>query len=272
MAALCLCRCLPLCLSTSLSLSLCLSLRLSLRLSATLRLPLSLPLTRSTSSATIQIKLLGLPGLPIFGIQLRIGRRFESFLSDDPGNLMVAMAVGGSAGESRHDDFRPKLPNHTHKVAENLIVAPLLQSFFGRFRKSEFILRRKELLGSVEPSCRKQFFRTDDPKIFKQFRPQKVLAAISTRNRKIGGARTLPSRQPGKQCAVFVVRVGAGMKHAGNNIQSIQSLRESHGTAIFRGLRCSGSESQNYQEEQDGFGFHGVRNCTCNWKELKTVG
>jgi hypothetical protein len=62
------------------------------------------------------------------------------------------------------------------------------------------------------------------------------------------------------------------MKHAGNDVQPIQSLRESHGTAIFRGLCGGGSENQNYQEEQDGFGFHGVRNCTCIWEELKTVG
>jgi hypothetical protein len=54
------------------------------------------------------------------------------------------------------------------------------------------------------------------------------------------------------------------MSCAGNNIQPIQSLRESHGTAIFRGLRGGGSENQNYQEQQDDFGFHCVRNCTCN--------
>jgi hypothetical protein len=54
------------------------------------------------------------------------------------------------------------------------------------------------------------------------------------------------------------------MKHAGNHVQPIQSLRETHRTAIFRRLCGSTSQNQNYQEKHKDFGFHGVRNCTCN--------
>src|SRR5262249_19426077 len=97
-----------------------------------------------TTAHRAQIKLFGLPGLSVLGIELGIRCCFESFFRDDTGSLVVAMPIAGSARKPRHNDFGAKLPDHTYVVTENLVVTPFFQGLLRCLRKTEIEVRCKE--------------------------------------------------------------------------------------------------------------------------------
>ena len=115
----------------------------------------------------VQIKLLRLPRLAIFWKSIGIGGDLECFLRDDAGNLMMAVSVARRAGKSGDDDFRTEVTDDPNVIAEDLIVIPLRERVFGRFRKTEFVVRREKLLRAIEAARRHQFFCTNDSKRFK---------------------------------------------------------------------------------------------------------
>src|SRR5262245_3185719 len=87
----------------------------------------------------IEVELLRLPGLAIFGKQFGIGSGFESLLGDDPGDLMMSVPIPRRSGESRDDDFGTKLADHSHNVAKHLIVSPFSKTIFGALRETKLI-------------------------------------------------------------------------------------------------------------------------------------
>src|SRR2546427_8210185 len=73
----------------------------------------------------VQVKLLRLPRLAVFGKTIGIGGSPECLLSDEAGHLMMAVPVSRRSRESRDDDFRTKVTDDAHKISEDLIMIPL---------------------------------------------------------------------------------------------------------------------------------------------------
>src|SRR5207249_2051355 len=73
----------------------------------------------------VQVKLLRLPRLAVFGKTIGIGGSPECLLSDEAGHLMMAVPVSRCSRESRDDDFRTKVTDDAHKISEDLIMIPL---------------------------------------------------------------------------------------------------------------------------------------------------
>src|SRR5205823_4850536 len=57
----------------------------------------------------VQIEFFGLPGFSIFGKPVGIRCSLEGLLSDDPGNLVMTMAIPWRPGKPRNDDLWPEV-------------------------------------------------------------------------------------------------------------------------------------------------------------------
>src|SRR2546428_315622 len=63
----------------------------------------------------IQIKLLRLPSLSVFGKPCRIRSYLERFLCDDARYLVMTVSIARRAGKPRNDDLRPVIANDAHE-------------------------------------------------------------------------------------------------------------------------------------------------------------
>ena len=77
------------------------------------------------------------PILQLLGKYLGIAGNFEGFLRDLAGDLVVAVAVAGSADEGRKDNLRPHHAHREHRIVEHAVVAPLGEGLFLRFGEAE---------------------------------------------------------------------------------------------------------------------------------------
>ena len=83
---------------------------------------------------------------------------------------------------------------------------------------------------------REQFFRAYHAKSLEQLGTEKVLTAVSSSRGKIGNSRSLATRQRSQQSAVLIIGMSSCMEDAGNDIKTVQRLRQAHRPTIFGNL------------------------------------
>src|SRR6185436_14221591 len=162
-----------------------------------------------------------------------IGCRSISLWSQEARRLMMAVPVALRAVPLRSDYQRAKSANDANHVSEHRFPVPLGEGLFARLAEAEVEGAGEELYRAIHPSRGEQLIGANDAEQLIQLGAQQVLAAVAPCERQVRGARLTSLREVSQQSAVFVVRVGAGMKHAGDNSQSPDRLAEPDSSARF---------------------------------------
>ena len=81
---------------------------------------------------------------------MRIGRRGEGFLAQNPGRLMLAVAIPRRTAESQDDHVRAVTPDHPNHVGEDAIMAPLLQGLVRGAGEAEIDSAGEKLFGPID--------------------------------------------------------------------------------------------------------------------------
>src|SRR5579863_86629 len=102
---------------------------------------------------------LGLPRLHPFQLlreSLRIGSGGESFAAKNRRSLVLSMAIARRTAETQDDHVGTEAADHPHDIAEDLIVAPFLETFLGSFGEAEIDGAGEELLSAINATSRQQ--------------------------------------------------------------------------------------------------------------------
>src|SRR5213593_950420 len=211
----------------------------------------------------VQIKLFHLPGLSVFRKSIGIGGSLERLLRDEAGDLMMSMSVSRCSSETRNDDLRSKVADDPYKISEDLIVVPLGVRIISAFRKTKLVVRREKLLRMIQAMGGHQFFCSNDSQHFKELASNEVHSTFTPGGGQVGGSDTLSSCKPGQQSAVFVIRMRASVKHAGDDIETFQRLGQTHRAPVFGNFgggqycrRNCQSGCGNYEEPFPNHQFH----------------
>jgi hypothetical protein len=195
----------------------------------------------------------GLPGLDaveLFGETGGIGGGGEGFLGENHGDLVVAVSVGGGAGEDRDDDVGPVAADDPDDVAEDAVVAPLLHGFGGRLAEAEIDGASEELLGAIDLARGEEFLGANDAEGGALFGADEVLAALAASEREIGGAHVASAGEVGEHAGAFVVGVGGDHEDAAELIEPVDGF-EKIGSAGKR-LLLGGERSERGDAEGKG--------------------
>src|ERR1019366_8827261 len=98
-----------------------------------------------------------LVGSQLLGENVWVGCRFEYFLRDFAGNLVMAVAIRDAANECGYDDLRPLASHRQHGIVEHAVVSPLCEGLFLRLREAEVSFRSPQLLCAVKLARTQQF-------------------------------------------------------------------------------------------------------------------
>ncbi len=116
-----------------------------------------------------------------------------------------------TAAKEAGDHVRAERPDVTDVVADDLVMAPLLDRFLHAERKSEVHRSREELLRPVEAMDSQELLRPQDAERLKELRADLVLAAVAAGRRDEHRPHPLAVPQHRKKPVVLVVRVRIGL-------------------------------------------------------------
>jgi len=148
----------------------------------------------------------------------------------------MAMGEPIFRAKTGYDDVRPKAPDHPDDVRKDFVVIPKSQRLLGIFGEPKINCAGKELLPMIDPSRRQKFLRPDNAEFFAQLGAEKVLPAITARQRKITGIVKRSVRPKRNQRGVFVIRVRRQVKNAAEDIQLLEPKLN------FARIHCIGKE------------------------------
>ena len=142
------------------------------------------------------------PCLDLIGIPRRIARGAERFGADARGRLMM-LAAAGAVGPHRDHHVGPREPDQPHVVADDLVLAPLLERLVDAERVAEVHGAREELLGAVEPVRGQQLLGAQHAERLEDLGADLVLSAVAARGRRQHDAQSLArgSPSPAARCS-----------------------------------------------------------------------
>src|SRR6266478_9280604 len=108
---------------------------------------------------------------------------------------MLPVPVARRSGETQHDHVRLEAPDDPHHVAENVVVPPLLKSFFRCLGESEIDRSRKKLLGAIDPTGRQQLLGAENAQLVALLGANQVLTALASCQREISGPQFTSARE-----------------------------------------------------------------------------
>ena len=117
----------------------------------------------------------------------------------------MVLPAAGAVGAHRDDHVGPRHANQPDVVAEDLVVAPLLERLLDAEREAEVHGAREELLGAVEAVRGQQLLGAQHAERLEQLRADLVLAAVAARRRREHDAQPLPVALHRQQRVVLVV-------------------------------------------------------------------
>ena len=118
---------------------------------------------------------------------------------------MVAVSVGGRAGEHGDDDLRLEAPDHGDDVFENRVARPEAERLLGRLREAEVVCAREELLRAIELARGEQLLGPDDAELGAKLGADQVLASLAARQGQVRCLRTHAAGQQDEQLRVLIV-------------------------------------------------------------------
>jgi len=130
------------------------------------------------------IDLRGLPGaqpfLDLIGIPRGIARSAERFGADAGGGLMM-LSAAGAIGAHRDHHVGPREADQPHVVADDLVLAPLLERLVDAERVAEVHCAREELLGAVDAVRSQQLLGAQHAERLENLGADLILSAVAAR-------------------------------------------------------------------------------------------
>ena len=164
--------------------------------------------------------------IQLHGPPARVLEDLERLAREDPRDLMLAVAVARRAREDRHHDLRPEPPDHVQHVGQQRVARPEPKRFLGRLGVAEIERAREELAGAVELASGEELLGADDAELGAELLADEVLAALTPRERQVGGLDAHATGQQREELRVLVVGVGADHEHALVRAQLAQGARQ----------------------------------------------
>ena len=159
--------------------------------------------------------------------------------------LPAALAAAKEAG----DHVWAERPDMTDVVADDLVMAPLLDRFFHAERKSEVHRSREELLRPVEAMDSQELLRPQDAERLKELRANLVLAAVAAGRRDEHRPHPLAVPQHRKKPVVLVVRVRIGLHERPDRGELPEhQLQRNLARQLSNGLRAELSRNRDGEE------------------------
>ena len=185
------------------------------------------------------VHLEGRPRPQAFGNLLRelcrIASQFGRLLREQASRRVIAMAVAFVPLEAREQHPRPRHADDADDVAHGRFGAPLVERFVEALRETVVHDGREVLL--VDPVVlvrRQQFVRADEREPVEELRADRVVAALSARERHERDACAVPATEHRKHSGVLVIRVRSGVEHAGRGADLENLLPCSGCAAVLR--------------------------------------
>ncbi len=142
-------------------------------------------------------------------------------------SLLVLAVAGLRRGrEDRDDDLGLEPANDAHGVFEDRFLRPLLQCLVERPGVPEVERAGEELTGAVDAARRQQLLRANETELLAELRTDQVLAALTAREREVGGLAAHAARHQREQRGVLVVGMGADDQHAAMRVEPRQQPME----------------------------------------------
>ena len=129
-------------------------------------------------------------------------------------------------GAHRDDDVGSQRADVPDEIAENLLVAPLLERFLLAERVAEVHGACEVLLGAVEAMRGEQFFGAEDAQGVKELGADLVLAAVAAGGRHERHSRADVARVEGQRRIVLVVGVRGHVNDRANGRELSQGERQ----------------------------------------------
>ena len=150
---------------------------------------------------------------------------------------MLAAAV---AVEHEADDHvGADRADHAHVVAEDLLVAPLLERLFDAEREAEVDRAREVLLGAVELVRRQQLLGAQHRQRLEQLGADLVLPALAARRRDERRAEALAVREVRQHRVVLVVRMRRRHHEVADGVELAQRELERRRRRCSAATGCS---------------------------------
>ena len=108
-----------------------------------------------------------------------VGGGEKDFLADFAGDLVVAVAVGGSADKGAGEDERAVKADGADGVVEDAVVGPLGEGFFFGFGEAEIDLGAEELVDAHEAVGGEQLLGAEEAEGVVEVGGHEVLAAFA---------------------------------------------------------------------------------------------
>ncbi len=141
------------------------------------------------------------------------------------------MAVGAAAlgGEAGDNHIRLELTNDADHVGEDFLAVPLRQRLLVVLGKAEIAGAGEELLRAVHAPGGEEFLCANDAQRITDLRADKILAALATRERKVGRADAATLGEVGEKLGVLVVGVGGDVEDAAAFAEGAEFLQNGRG-------------------------------------------
>ena len=140
----------------------------------------------------------------------------------------MVLAAAVQVGTHRDQHVRSRHADQPHVVAEDLVLAPLLERLVDAERVAEVDGAAEHLLGAVEPVRRAQLLAAQHAQRLEQLGADLVLAAVASGGRGQNHAQPLPVALPGQQRVVLVVGMRGDVHHRAGDGELAEDQLQAH--------------------------------------------
>jgi len=204
---------------------------------------------------TAHVQLEGLPGTQPFRNLLRKHRGIacgaEGVLGHQPGGLVIAVTVARVSLEAGDQHQRAVDAHDPDHLAQDVLLAPLLQGLVEPFGEAVIDDAREVLLvDAVVAVGQEQLLRADEAEAVEQLGADRVVSRLPPVQREESDPRAQAAADPGQDPAVLVVRVG-GRVHRARRRPQLQELLPGAGGAPVGAQRARRPTGEACQQRAD---------------------
>src|SRR3954462_601832 len=148
----------------------------------------------------------------------------------------MMLSAAPAAAQEPDYDIGPNGADVPHVIADDFVVAPLVDRLFNAEREPEINRAREILLRPIEPMDRQQFFGPQDTKCLKELRPNFVLSTIAARRRDQRRPHPPPVAHHREERIVFIVWMRRGLheRPGRGELSKLQPQRDIVGQLSYR--------------------------------------
>ena len=148
--------------------------------------------------------------------------------------LSAARAIGAH----RDHHVGPREPDQSHVVADDLVLAPLLERLVDAERVAEIHGAREELLGAIDAVRGQQLLGAQHAERLEDLGADLVLSAVAARGRRQHDSQPLALALHRQQRVVFVVWMRGDVHHRADGRELAEHEREGHLAALIGQPGC----------------------------------